>query len=179
MPFDPSLTWTLHGFQLRVLGVDPGSPIRTLGLLYALCTPALFAALIEPAFAPLMLTFLFPLPTALAWHLFRPRETVIEVDHKRLVVQDGFGIRRTVPLRAIRRVGLRLDGFELELASGRRQAVHAPAGIQKLTWVAARLGELCAEVRAFDAQGDGQRDDVERVMAMARRSRRAASADEG
>jgi hypothetical protein len=166
---DAAVSWRPDGFRLRVEPRADGTvPMNVLAAMYALCVPALAAALVDPALVPLLGSFLLPLPSALCWSLFRPRApTLVDVDHQRIVVRGPLGRRRAIPIRAIRGVGVRLDGLELELARGKRVRIGVPASLARLSWLSARVLELCEEVRAFEADVDGRRGEGAQLLALA------------
>ncbi|MEZ4238824.1 MAG: hypothetical protein R3F59_22255 [Myxococcota bacterium] len=167
---DGTVTWKTDGFRLRLEPRSDGSvPMLPLAAMYALCAPSLVAAAVDPALVPLLGSFLLPLPSALCWSVFRPRApVVVDVDHQRLVVRGRLGRRQVLPIRAIRAVGVRLDGLDLELGSGKRVAVAIPGSLARLSWLAARLTELCDEVRAFEEDVRGRRGDSAQVRALTR-----------
>ncbi|MEQ1502510.1 MAG: hypothetical protein ABMB14_09770 [Myxococcota bacterium] len=171
---DPSLTWLPDGFRFRLVPEGAGpSPLPALASLYLACAPALVGATLSPALAPMLLALLLPLPTALLWAMVRRGDTVLEVDHRRLVVRGPLWQRREVPLRSIHHVEVRLDGLELSLSAGRSLRVPAPTSQLRLWWIAARIHELRDEVRSFEAEIRG-RTETAAVLAVARAAVRAA-----
>lgn len=166
---DAVVSWRPDGFRLSVEPRPDGTvPMGVLAALYALCGPAVVAALVDPALVPLLGSFLLPLPTALGWSLLRRRgPTVLDVDHQRLVVRGPLGRRRTIPIRAIRAVSVRIDGLEIEVGRGKRVRIAVPASLPRLSWLSARLMELSEEVRAFEADVDGRRGEGAHLLAIA------------
>jgi hypothetical protein len=166
------LRWRADGFRYLVTpGPRRNVPLRTLAFSYLLCLPALVGAILDPAFAPALLTFLLPLPAALLSVAIEPKPTVVDVDHRRILIEGPFGRRRTIPLRAIRDVSVLSDGLEFLLQAGERLRVNAPAASPTLWWLAERIAEMRAEVSRFEADLGDSRAELARVMSVARAMR--------
>lgn len=169
----PSLQWLPDGFRYEFQAAPtPSVPVSTLVGMYLLCIPGLLFALLDPVFVPALLSFLLPLPAALFSSVMTPRSTAIEVDHQRIVYRGWLGIRREIPLRLMKSVEVRIDGFAVTLRSGRVVRVPAPTSGQQLWWIADRIRELRDEVEAFEVD---QRPTVTDAIQILHTARSAAN----
>ena len=170
---DHSVTWRPHGFRIQFR--PDRSRTVSIGLLasmYALCLPAVVGALIVPALAPALAAFLLPLPVALGVGAWQPRRpVVVDVDHQRLMLTSALGIRRTIEVRTIRSIEVRVGALAVRRWGGGTTQVRIPATLPRLVWLAARLEALRDEVSAFESDVDGKRGDNARVIAVATAAR--------
>lgn len=169
---DDALVWLPHGFRVELdQPEDESTPLRPVLLLYLLCLPSVLAAAVDAAFLPLLGTLLLPLPTALLWSAFRPRRISIEVDHQRIQLRGPFGGKRSVELRTVRDVEVRMDGLDLVLRDGGRVPLHAPTSVHRLRRLAAAIAEVRDEVVGFEAELRSRASDIVQVHLLARKAR--------
>lgn len=162
------LRWRPDGFRYLVTPVHPNNvPLSTLLWSYTLCLPAVIGAILEPAFAPALLSFLLPLPVALLSSTFSMSATTVDVDHRRVLVEGSLGRKRIIPLRDIRSVKVLTDGLEFVLVEERLR-VKAPADGHTLWWLAERITEMCDEVNRFEADIGDRQTELARVIGVGR-----------
>lgn len=164
---DSPLRWRPDGFRYLVSPSPQGDvPMRMLVGSYLLCLPAVLFALLDPVFTPLLLSFLLPLPLALFSASISPPPTAVDVDHRRVLIEQPLGRRRTIPLRAIQGVRVLEGGLEFLLHAGERLKVKTPAEMSTLWWLAERITELRDEVSRFEDELGERRPELVRVLAV-------------